>query len=100
MLAKHGYFLRVFELKNNFCHLALKNIKKQNSVRQLSSSINEKCNGFHVISTEYSKKLSKKLSQSILLMSQSNHQKKKIQSDFSQDISKSYRNSCGDAKKL
>ena len=26
--AKHGYFLRVFELKNRFCHLALKNPKK------------------------------------------------------------------------
>ena len=25
LLAKHGYFLKVFELKNKFCHLALKN---------------------------------------------------------------------------
>ena len=43
LLAKQGYFLRVFELKNKFCHLALKNPEKQNIVRQLSSSINEKC---------------------------------------------------------
>ena len=42
LLAKQGYFLRVFELKNKFCHLALKNPKKQNIVRQLFSSINEK----------------------------------------------------------
>ena len=57
MLAKHGYFLRVFELKNKFRHLALKNPKKQNIVRQLSSCINEKYNGFHLISIEYNKKI-------------------------------------------
>ena len=28
LLAKHGYFLRVFKLKNKFHHLALKNLKK------------------------------------------------------------------------
>ena len=28
LLAKHGYFLRVFELKNKFCHLALKKAPK------------------------------------------------------------------------
>ena len=57
LLAKHGYFLRVFELKNKFRHLALKNSKKQNIVRQLSSCINEKYNGFHLISIEYNKKI-------------------------------------------
>ena len=28
LVAKHEYFLRVFELKNKFRHLALKNPKK------------------------------------------------------------------------
>ena len=41
LLAKHWYFLIVFELKNKFCHLVLKNPKIQNIVRQLSSSIKE-----------------------------------------------------------
>ena len=59
LLAKHGYFLRVFGLKNKFRHLALKNSKKD-IVRQLSSCIKEKYNGFHVISIECSKKLRKK----------------------------------------
>ena len=31
LLAKHGYFFRVFELKNKFRHLALKNDTKKNS---------------------------------------------------------------------
>ena len=66
LLDKHGYFLRVFELKNKFCHLALKNPKTQNIFRELPSCINQKYNGFHVISIEYSKKLRKKnLNQSI-----------------------------------
>ena len=46
LLDKRGYFLRVFELKNKFRHLTLENPKKQKIVRQLSSCINEKYNGF------------------------------------------------------
>ena len=65
LLAKHGYFLRVLELKNKFHHLVLKNPKNQNIVRQLSSCINEKFNRFQVLSIEYSKKLRKNLNQSI-----------------------------------
>ena len=61
ILAKHGYFLRVFELRNKFRHLTLKNPKKQNIVRQLSSCVNEKYNCFHVISIKYSKRLRKNL---------------------------------------
>ena len=61
LLDKHGYFLRVFELKNKFCHLALKNPKTQKIFRELPSCINQKYNGFHVISIEYSKKLRKKI---------------------------------------
>ena len=60
LLDKHGYFLRAFELKNKFRHLALKNPKTQNIVRELPSCINKKYNGFHVISIEYSKKLREK----------------------------------------
>ena len=62
LLAKHRYFLRVFELKNKFRHLALKKQKKkQNIVRQLSSCINEKYIGFHIISIKHSKKMRKKI---------------------------------------
>ena len=59
LLAKNGYFLRIFELRKKFRYLSLKNPKKQTIVRQLSSCINEKYNGFHMISIEYSKKLRK-----------------------------------------
>ena len=52
--------LRIFELRKKFRYLSLKNPKKQTIV-QLSSCINAKYNGFHIISIEYSKKLRKKL---------------------------------------
>ena len=37
ILSKYNYFLRVFELKNKFRHLSMKERKKQNIVRQISS---------------------------------------------------------------
>ena len=60
ILSKHDYFLKVFELKNKFRHLSMKEPKKQNIVRQLSSCLMEKYNGFQVISIEYARKQRKK----------------------------------------
>ena len=37
ILSKFGYFLKVFELKNKFRHLTMKDKTKQNIRRQLSS---------------------------------------------------------------
>ena len=59
ILTAYGYFLRVFELKGIFCHLIKKHPKNQNIVRQLSSCITEKYNGFPVTATEHSKKSGK-----------------------------------------
>ena len=100
LLAKHGYFLRVFELKNKFRHLTLKNPKNQNIARQLSSCLNEKYNGFHIILIEYSKKLRKKFKPIDIIYKPIKLPEKKIQCYYSQNKSKSYRNSCGDSKKL
>ena len=92
-LAKYGYFFRVFELKSKFRHLALKNPKKQNIVRQLSSCINEKYNGFHLISIDYSKKLRSKVKPINMIYKSSKSPEKEVLC-FSTNISKSYRNSC------
>ena len=93
--AKCSYFLRVFELKSKFRHLALKTPKKQNIVRQLSSCINEKYNGFHVISTEYSKKLGKKLKPINIIYKPIKSPEKEVLCFSTNDIPKSYRKSCG-----
>ena len=59
ILSKHNYFLRIFELKDKYRQLSMKEPKKQNIVRQLSSCLIEKYNGFQVISTEFDRKQQK-----------------------------------------
>ena len=65
ILSKHDYFLRIFELKDKYRQLLMKEPGKQNVVRQLSSCLIEKYNGFQVISIEFDRK-KKKLSLFIL----------------------------------
>ena len=52
-LFKYGYFFRVFELKNKFRQLFMKEPKKQNIIRKISSCINEKYNGCQSASIEF-----------------------------------------------
>ena len=74
IMAKFGYFLRVFEFKNKYRHLTMKRPDRQQKiVRQLSSCLIEKYDGFMVVSIEYQKKREKNLSQSISFI---NKQKK------------------------
>ena len=61
ILSKHGYFLRIFELKNKYRRLAVKNKGEQNLVRQLFSYLIEKYSGFTQICHEYQKKQRKLL---------------------------------------
>ena len=73
ILSKHDYFLRIFELKDKYRQLLIKEPGKQNVVRQLSSCLIEKYNGFQVISIDFDRK--KKLSLLILFTIQPNIQK-------------------------
>ena len=71
IMAKFGYFLRVFEFKNKYRHLTMKRPDRQQKiVRQLSSCLIEKYDGFMVVSIEYQKKREKNLSQSISFINQ------------------------------
>ena len=72
-----------------------KSKKKQYLVRQLSSCINEKYNGFHVISIEYSKKLRTKFKPINIIYKPIKSPEKEVLCFSTNDISKSYRNSCG-----
>ena len=94
-LAKYDYFLRMFELKSKFRHLALKNSKKQNIVRQLSSCINKKYNSFQVVSIEYSKKLRTKFKPINIIYKPIKSPVKEVLCFSANDISKSHRNFCG-----
>ena len=59
ILAASSYFLKVYELKKKLDTWAWK-LQKQTVVRQLSSCITEKFNGFNIISIEYGKKSRRK----------------------------------------
>ena len=56
ILNKHGLFLRVYELKDKFWSLTIRNSNKNNILRQVSSCLTEKLNGFHIVSIEQEKK--------------------------------------------
>ena len=55
-IIKIRLFLRVFELKNKFRHLAVKDRRQQKIVRQLSSCLMEKYNGFTIKKKKKKKK--------------------------------------------
>ena len=59
--SKYNYFLRVFELQSKCRHLTMKDPKKQNIVRQISSCLTIKHNGIQAISTEFARKERKKI---------------------------------------
>ena len=60
VLADSSYFLKVYERRKKFRYLSLKSPKKQTIVRQLSSCVNQKFNGFDIVSIEHGRKLRKK----------------------------------------
>ena len=88
ILSKFGYFLRVFELKNKFRHLSLKDRNQQKIVRQLSSCLIEKYNGFTGISIEYQKKQRKNFKVIDIIYKHTKHVEIESLCYFSKDISK------------
>ena len=58
-LLNYNLFLRIFELRSKFHYLTLKESKKQSIVRQLSSCITERYNGFQIIAIEFARKTRK-----------------------------------------
>ena len=92
VLSKHDYFFKVFELKNKFRHLSMKKPKKQNIVRQSSSCLMEKYNGFQVISIEYARKQRKGFKPINIIYKQTKRIEIELLCYFSDDISKAYTN--------
>ena len=56
ILIKYNYFLRVFEQKNKYRDLLIKQPEKENQIKQLASCINQKYNGYQVIKNSFSKR--------------------------------------------
>ena len=62
ILHKNKFFLRLFELKEKFRCLIKQDSEKKNILRDLSSCIIEKFNGFNIVRIEFDKKLRQKMS--------------------------------------
>ena len=61
VLAKYGYFLRVFELKKKFRTISKKkDSEKQEMRKKISTCVMEKFKGFGIVRIEYGRKLSTK----------------------------------------
>ena len=88
ILSKFGYFLRVFEFKNKFCHLTMKDKTKQKIVRQLSSCLIEKYSVLQSFQSNITKSKENCLNQLILFVSQHKHIEIEPLCHFSEDISK------------
>ena len=100
-LADSSNFFRVFELRKQFGHPTLKKTpQKQKLVRQLSSCLTEKFNGFHIISVEYSKKLRKKFRPIDIIHKPVKKRNEKIKCYFSKDISRAFRNTRNKGNKI
>ena len=56
ILIKYNFFLRVFEQKNKYRNLLIKQPEKQNQLKQLASCIIQKYNGYQVIKNSFSKR--------------------------------------------
>ena len=59
LLMKNGYFLRIYELKEKFWYVTHDNPKKKNIIRQVSSCIKQKFNGFNIVAVEFDRKFRK-----------------------------------------
>ena len=90
ILAKFGYFLRVYELKKKYRHLFMKKPDQQKIVKQLSSCLTEKYNGFTVIRIEYEKKVRKNFEPLDIIYKPTKDLETEPPCYFSTDISPAY----------
>ena len=82
--------MRVYELKKKYRHLTIKKTDQQKTVKQLSSCLIEKYNGFTVIRIEYQKKERKNFTPLDIIFKPSKQLEIKPLCFFSLDILKAY----------
>ena len=100
ILAKFGYFLRVYELKKKYRHLTIKKSDQQKIVRQLYSCLIEKYNGFTVVSIEYQRKERKMFEPVDIIYKPTKKVEIELLCSFSIDILKGYSSYYSKGKEL
>ena len=84
--------MRIFELKDKYRQLSMKEPKKQNIIRQLSSCLIQKYNGFQVISIEFNRKQKKKIKPIDIIYKPTKNPEIDPLCYFLKDIAKAYSN--------
>ena len=90
ILAKFGYFLPIYELKKKYRYLFMKKLDQQKMVKQLSSCLIEKYNGFRVIRIEHEKKKRKNFEPLDIIYKPTKHLEIEPLFYFTTDISFAY----------
>ena len=99
ILMKNNFFLRVFELKDKFRYLIKQDSKKQNVIRDLSSCIIEKFNGFNIVRLELDKELRREMSPVDILYKPVKKHTDNIEGFFSREISLAFRTTFSEGEK-
>ena len=97
---KNNFFLRVFELKEKFFVLIKQDSEKKNLVRDISSCIREKFNGFNVVRLEFTKKLGRNMSPIDIIYKPVKKDTENIECFLSKKINLAYRTNFSKNKKI
>ena len=90
ILMQHNYFLRVFELRNKFREVRLKTNTEKKLLRELSSCIKIKFDGFEIVSVQCRRELRRKFTPIDVIYKPVLKKTDPIQCFVTTDIAKSY----------
>ena len=100
ILNKRNFFLRVFELKEKFRCLIKQDGERKNVIRELSSCIFEKFNGFNIVRLEFDRKLRQKMSLIDIIYKPVKKETENIECFFSTRVNMVYRSTFNKNEKI
>ena len=100
ILNKNNLFLHIFELKEKFRCLIKQDSERKNIIRDLSSCIIEKFNGFNIIRIEFERKLRQKMSLIDIIYRPVKKEDEIIECFFTSQINLAYRSTFSENQKI
>ena len=99
ILMRSHLFLRVYEIKDKFCYLIKEDSEKKNVMRDLSSCITERFNGFNIVKLELDRELRREMSP-IEILYRPVRKRVNIGCFFTTEINLAYRTSFSEREKI
>ena len=100
ILTKNKMFLKVYELKEKFHALIQQCPDKKNVIRDISSCIREKFNGFNIVRVEFEKQIRQKMSPIAIIYKPVRKETENIDCYFSKKINYAFRTSFSENDKI